>query len=118
MLLGSDAPQIYNVPGFSTHRELEFRLLVQLGVALTGRHGYSAPQVESAYRRAREACGETAQAEPAETVDLSAVLRDVQDVGEALAGGKPVEVRLDAPDGLTVAGDAGALRRLLLPTRM
>jgi two-component system heavy metal sensor histidine kinase CusS len=58
--------------------------------------------------------GETAQAEPAETVDLSAVLRDVQDVGEALAGGKPVEVRLDAPDGLFVAGDAGALRRLLL----
>ena len=58
--------------------------------------------------------GETAQAEPAGTVDLSAVLRDVQDVGEALAGGKPVEVRLDAPDGLTVAGDAGALRRLLL----
>jgi imidazolonepropionase-like amidohydrolase len=23
LLLGSDAPQIYNVPGFSTHRELE-----------------------------------------------------------------------------------------------
>ncbi|MDB5947895.1 MAG: adenylate/guanylate cyclase [Ramlibacter sp.] len=43
-------------------RELQFRLLVQLGVALTGRHGYSAPQVESTYRRAREACGETAQA--------------------------------------------------------
>lgn len=42
--------------------ELQFRLLVQLGVALTGRHGYSAPQVESAYRRAREACGETAHA--------------------------------------------------------
>lgn len=44
-------------------RELQFSLLVQLGVALTGRHGYSAPQVESTYRRAREACGETAQAE-------------------------------------------------------
>jgi signal transduction histidine kinase len=58
--------------------------------------------------------GDTAQTEPAGTVDLSAVLRDVQDVGEALAGGKPVEVRLDAPDGLIVAGDAGALRRLLL----
>lgn len=44
-------------------RELQFRLLIQLGVALTGRHGYSAPQVEIAYRRAREVCGETAQAE-------------------------------------------------------
>lgn len=58
--------------------------------------------------------GDTAQAEAVETVDLSAVLRDVQDVGEALAGGKPVEVRLDAPDGLVVPGDAGAIRRLLL----
>jgi class 3 adenylate cyclase len=47
----------------TARRELEFRLLVQLGVALAGRHGYSAPQVEAAYRRAREACGETAQAE-------------------------------------------------------
>ncbi|HEX5872427.1 MAG TPA: HAMP domain-containing sensor histidine kinase, partial [Longimicrobium sp.] len=58
--------------------------------------------------------GDTAQVEPREPVDLSAVLRDVQDVGEALAGGKPLEVRLDAPDGLVVAGDAGAVRRLLL----
>ncbi|MBW3573112.1 MAG: HAMP domain-containing protein [Gemmatimonadetes bacterium] len=58
--------------------------------------------------------GETAQAEPVGAVDLSAVLRDVQEVGEALAGGKPVQVRLDAPEGLSVAGDAGALRRLLL----
>ena len=46
----------------AVRRELQFRLLVQLGVALTGRHGYSAPQVEAVYRRAREACGETAQA--------------------------------------------------------
>ena len=30
LLLGSDAPQIYNVPGFSTHRELE--LLVKAGL--------------------------------------------------------------------------------------
>jgi tetratricopeptide (TPR) repeat protein len=44
-------------------RELQFRLLIRLGVALTGRHGYSAPQVEAAYRRAREVCGETAEAE-------------------------------------------------------
>ncbi|HEU4881181.1 MAG TPA: histidine kinase dimerization/phospho-acceptor domain-containing protein, partial [Longimicrobium sp.] len=33
--------------------------------------------------------GDTAHAETVGTVDLSAVLRDVQDVGEALAGGKP-----------------------------
>ncbi|HEX6368312.1 MAG TPA: ATP-binding protein [Longimicrobium sp.] len=58
--------------------------------------------------------GDTSQAEAVGTVDLTAVLRDVQDVGEALAGGKPVEVRLDAPEGLQVPGDAGALRRLLL----
>jgi two-component system heavy metal sensor histidine kinase CusS len=58
--------------------------------------------------------GDQAHAQTEEVVDLSAVLRDVQDVGEALAGEKPVEVRLDAPDGLVVPGDAGALRRLLL----
>lgn len=51
------------VPDPARQRELRFRLLIQLGVALTGRHGYSAPQVEAAYRRAREACGETAEAE-------------------------------------------------------
>ncbi|HYW12432.1 MAG TPA: ATP-binding protein [Longimicrobium sp.] len=49
-----------------------------------------------------------------EPVDLAAVLRDVQDVGEALAMGKPVEVRLDVPPELMVTGDAGALRRLFL----
>jgi two-component system heavy metal sensor histidine kinase CusS len=49
-----------------------------------------------------------------EPVDLAAVLRDVQDVGEALAMGKPVEVRLDVPPDLVVTGDAGALRRLFL----
>ncbi|WP_420130116.1 sensor histidine kinase [Longimicrobium sp.] len=58
--------------------------------------------------------GDTSQAEAVGTVDLSAVLRDVQDVGEALAGGKPVEVRLDVPDGLVIPGDSGAVRRLLL----
>jgi heavy metal sensor kinase len=58
--------------------------------------------------------GDTAHAETVGTVDLSAVLRDVQDVGEALAGGKPVEVRLEAPDGLVIPGDSGAVRRLLL----
>src|SRR5690606_32979102 len=43
-------------------RSLHFRLLVQLGQALTGRHGYSAPQVESAYREARAVCGDTEEA--------------------------------------------------------
>jgi class 3 adenylate cyclase len=42
---------------------LQFRLLIQLGVALTGRHGYSAPEVEDAYRRAQAACGAQADAE-------------------------------------------------------
>jgi signal transduction histidine kinase len=49
-----------------------------------------------------------------ERVDLSAVLRDVQDVGEALAMGKPVDVRLRAPDSLPLMGAAGPLRRLFL----
>jgi hypothetical protein len=43
-------------------RTLQFRLLVQLGQALTGRHGYSAPQVEDVYRRARAVCDETTEA--------------------------------------------------------
>jgi signal transduction histidine kinase len=47
-------------------------------------------------------------------VDLAAVLRDVQDVGEALAMGKPVEVRLQTPDSLPLTGAAGPLRRLFL----
>jgi signal transduction histidine kinase len=58
--------------------------------------------------------GDEARGAAHETVDLAAVLRDVQDVGEALAMSKPVEVRLDAPDALAVTGDAGALRRLFL----
>ncbi len=58
--------------------------------------------------------GDQSQSEPEEVTDLAAVLRDVQDIGEALAGGKPVEVRLEAPESLLVTGDAGALRRLFL----
>jgi two-component system heavy metal sensor histidine kinase CusS len=58
--------------------------------------------------------GEEARGAGHEPVDLSAVLRDVQDVGEALAVGRPVEVRLETPDELWVMGDAGALRRLFL----
>ncbi|HYJ81104.1 MAG TPA: histidine kinase dimerization/phospho-acceptor domain-containing protein, partial [Longimicrobiaceae bacterium] len=49
-----------------------------------------------------------------ETVDLAPVLRDVQDIGEALAAGKPVQVRLDAPAALAVTGSPGPLRRLFL----
>lgn len=54
---------IDNVDDGAERRMLQFRLLVQLGVALTGEHGYSAPKVENAYRRARAACGESAEAE-------------------------------------------------------
>jgi heavy metal sensor kinase len=51
---------------------------------------------------------------PTAPVDLVAVLRDVQDIGEALAEGKPVGVRLDAPESVIVHGAAGSLRRLFL----
>jgi class 3 adenylate cyclase len=44
-------------------RELHFKLLLQLGVALTGEHGYASPQVEDAYRKAQAVCGERAEAE-------------------------------------------------------
>src|SRR5262249_23295288 len=44
-------------------RMLQFRLLIQLGVALTGEHGYSAGVVEDAYRRAYAVCGDSAEAE-------------------------------------------------------
>jgi heavy metal sensor kinase len=46
--------------------------------------------------------------------DLSALLRDVIDVGGALAGDRPVELVERIPDGLAVRGDASALRRLFL----
>jgi heavy metal sensor kinase len=58
--------------------------------------------------------GDQAVAPALEPIDLAPVLRDVQDVGEALAMGKPVEVRLETPERLTVAGAAGPLRRLFL----
>lgn len=58
--------------------------------------------------------GDQSVAPAMERVDLTAVLRDVQDVGEALAMGKPVEVRLKAPDSLPLVGAAGPLRRLFL----
>jgi signal transduction histidine kinase len=48
------------------------------------------------------------------TVDLSALLEDVGEVGEALAQGKPVEVRMAIPPGLSVQGSAGNLRQVFL----
>jgi signal transduction histidine kinase len=58
--------------------------------------------------------GDQAVAPVLEPVDLAGVLRDVQDVGEALATGKEIAVRLDAPGELRVRGAAGPLRRLFL----
>lgn len=49
-----------------------------------------------------------------EPVDLDALLADVSEVGEALAAGKPVSVRLDAPRGLAVEGSTRQLRQVLL----
>ena len=47
-------------------------------------------------------------------VDLAALLADVCEVGEALAAGKQVEVRLDARAPLMVEGAAGPLRQVFL----
>lgn len=44
-------------------RTLKFRLLLQLGVALTGTEGYSAPSVEQAYRQAQALCDDRIEAE-------------------------------------------------------
>ena len=51
---------------------------------------------------------------PAAPVDLAAVLRDVQDIGEALAAEKGLAVTLDAPESVIVQGAASPLRRLFL----
>jgi heavy metal sensor kinase len=51
---------------------------------------------------------------PVAPVDLVPILRDVQDIGHALTGGKPIDVRLEAPESLVVRGAAGPLRRLFL----
>jgi class 3 adenylate cyclase len=48
-------------PGERT--SLQFKLLIQLGVALVGQYGYSAPVVEDVFRQARSACGDSADAE-------------------------------------------------------
>ena len=44
-------------------RTLKFQILLQQGVARTGRYGYSSQQVEDTYREARGVCGETAEAQ-------------------------------------------------------
>jgi class 3 adenylate cyclase len=54
---------IDNVVDPQQRAALQFRLLIQLGVALTGRHGYSAPLVENTYRRAHAVCDNKADAE-------------------------------------------------------
>jgi len=58
--------------------------------------------------------GDQSVAPAMERVDLTAVLRDVQDVGDALAMGKEVDVRLKSPESLPLTGAAGPLRRLFL----
>jgi heavy metal sensor kinase len=58
--------------------------------------------------------GDEVRPAPEGRADLGALLRDVQEIGSALAGAKPVEVRVDAPESLPVPGDGAALRRLFL----
>lgn len=57
---------------------------------------------------------EGALAPAAEPVDLVPLLEEVREVGEALAQGKPVEARLEAPPTAVVAGDPAALRQVFL----
>ena len=47
-------------------------------------------------------------------VDLGTLLRDVYEVGQALAAGKPVTLRLDLPQPIYVLGSAGPLRQVFL----
>lgn len=49
-----------------------------------------------------------------EPVDLAALLADVAEVGAALAAERPVEVALDVPERLVVAGSAPQLRQVFL----
>ena len=50
----------------------------------------------------------------ADPVDLSALLEDVGEVGEALAQGQPIELEMHVPEGLVVQGSAGNLRQVFL----
>lgn len=49
-----------------------------------------------------------------EPLDLAALLADVAEVGAALAAERPVEVALDVPERLVVAGSAPQLRQVFL----
>jgi len=49
-----------------------------------------------------------------ERVELDALLADVAEMGQLLAAEKPVEVRLDVPQPLTIPGVTGQLRQVFL----
>jgi heavy metal sensor kinase len=51
---------------------------------------------------------------PREPVDLHTLLEDAIEVGQLLAGPKPVDVRADLSDSLVVHGSAGQLRQVFL----
>jgi heavy metal sensor kinase len=51
---------------------------------------------------------------PEDRADLTGILREVTDVGQALSGDRPVSVSAEVPGGLVVRGDGAALRRLFL----
>lgn len=61
---------VEHLPEDPSRHGLELGLRVQLGMSLSGSHGYSAPGVEAAYQRARELCGLLG-----DTADLYPVLR-------------------------------------------
>ena len=52
-----------NIKNAKERATLQFRLLIQLGVALTGRHGYSAAAVESTTDVPHGVCGDSAEAD-------------------------------------------------------
>lgn len=52
--------------------------------------------------------------EAREALDLSSLLRDVAEVGEALASDRPLSIRLDVPPMLTLDGSPGQLRQVFL----
>ncbi|MDQ3388716.1 MAG: ATP-binding protein [Gemmatimonadota bacterium] len=47
-------------------------------------------------------------------VQLVTVLEEVREIGEALAAGKPLAVRLEVPPSLEIAGEEGPLRQLFV----
>ena len=55
--------QVDSIEDTAARTRLQFLLLIQRGVAQTGRHGYSAATVEETYRSAQAVCGDSAGAE-------------------------------------------------------